>query len=173
MPGDYSTRNSNTSMTDNSNINTVQLANAEFLPHVVALVNEGHTVTLPLRGRSMRPFLEDGRDKALLAAPTDIDVGDAVLAEIQPGHFVLHRIIEIIEKQVTLRGDGNLSVEYCELKDIRAKAIAFYRKGRSKADSTKGLKWRLYSALWTRLYPVRRYLLFALHPHIPRRWMKS
>ena len=155
---------------NNSIVIIKQLPNDEFLPHVVALVEEGHTVTLPLRGRSMRPFLEDGRDKALLAAPTDINVGDAVLAEIQPGHYVLHRIIEIIEKQVTLRGDGNLGNEYCRIEDIRAKTIAFYRKGRTKADSITGLKWRLYSAIWTRLYPIRRYLLFALYPHFPRRW---
>ena len=155
---------------NNSTVIIKQLPNDEFLPHVVALVEEGHTVTLPLRGRSMRPFLEDGRDKALLAAPTDINVGDAVLAEIQPGHYVLHRIIEIIEKQVTLRGDGNLGNEYCRIEDIRAKAIAFYRKGRTKADSVTGLKWRLYSAIWTRLYPIRRYLLFVLYPHFPRRW---
>lgn len=155
---------------NNSTVIIKQLPNDEFLPHVVALVEEGHTVTLPLRGRSMRPFLEDGRDKALLAAPTDINVGDAVLAEIQPGHYVLHRIIEIIEKQVTLRGDGNLGNEYCRIEDIRAKAIAFYRKGRTKANSVTGLKWRLYSAIWTRLYPIRRYLLFALYPHFPRRW---
>lgn len=157
---------------NNSTISTKQLANAEFLPHVTALIKEGHTVTLPLRGRSMRPFLEDGRDKALLAAPTDINVGDAVLAEIHPGHYVLHRIVEIIEKQVTLRGDGNLNNEYCQIEDIRAKAIGFFRKGRSKADHVSGLKWRIYSALWMRLYPIRRYLLFVLYPHFPQRWKK-
>lgn len=157
---------------NNSTISTIQLANAEFLPHVVALVEEGHTVTLPLRGRSMRPFLEDERDKALLAAPTDIRVGDAVLAEIQPGHYVLHRIMDIIGKQVTLRGDGNLNNEYCRMEDIRAKAIGFYRKGRTKADSVEGVKWRLYSTIWTRLYPIRRYLLFIFYPHIPARFKK-
>ena len=157
---------------NNSTISTKQLANADFLPHVTALIKEGHTVTLPLRGRSMRPFLEDGRDKALLAAPTDINVGDAVLAEIHPGHYVLHRIVEIIEKQVTLRGDGNLNNEYCQIEDIRAKAIGFFRKGQAKADYVSGLKWRTYSALWMRLYPIRRYLLFALYPHFPQRWKK-
>ena len=149
---------------NNSTISTKQLANADFLPHVTALIKEGHTVTLPLRGRSMRPFLEDGRDKALLAAPTDINVGDAVLAEIHPGHYVLHRIVEIIEKQVTLRGDGNLNNEYCQIEDIRAKAIGFFRKGRAKANHVSGLKWRIY--------PIRRYLLFALYPHFPQRWKK-
>ena len=153
-------------------INTKQLDNAEFLPHVTALIEEGHTITLPLRGFSMRPFLENGRDKALLAAPTDIKVGDAVLAEILPGHYVLHRIISIDGDKVTLRGDGNLSEEHCKNTDIRAKAIGFFRKGKSVADSTNGIKWRIYSAIWTRLLPIRRYLLFILFPHIPTKLKK-
>ena len=41
-------------------------SNAQLLPEVVKMLNEGHTVTLPLKGYSMRPFLENGRDKALL-----------------------------------------------------------------------------------------------------------
>lgn len=154
-------------------MNTVQMPNAIFLPQVVALLQEGHTVTLPLRGRSMRPFLEDGRDKALLKITNDYREGDAVLAEISKGHFVLHRIIKIDHENVTLRGDGNLFNEYCKLGDIRAKAIGFYRKGNTaKADYTDGRKWRIYSWWWTRLYPIRRYLLFALHPHIPQRWKR-
>ena len=146
------------------------MANEVFLPQVVALLHEGHTATLPLRGRSMRPFLEDGRDKALLQLTDEPRVGDAVLAEISPGHFVLHRIIKIENGKVTLRGDGNLSNEHCRVEDIRAKAIGFYRKGRSRLDSTDGRKWRIYSWWWTRLFPLRRYLLFAFHPHIPARW---
>ena len=145
------------------------MANEVFLPQVVALLHEGHTATLPLRGRSMRPFLEDGRDKALLQLTDEPRVGDAVLAEIAKGHFVLHRIIAIEGEQVTLRGDGNLSDEHCRVEDIRAKAIGFYRKGRTKLDRTDGRKWRIYSWWWTRLYPIRRYLLFALHPHVPAR----
>ena len=145
------------------------MANEVFLPQVVALLQEGHTATLPLRGRSMRPFLEDGRDKALLQVIEEPKVGDAVLAEIAKGHFVLHRIIAIEGNHVTLRGDGNLSEEHCRLEDVRAKAIGFYRKGRSKLDSTDGRKWRIYSWWWTRLFPIRRYLLFALHPHVPAR----
>lgn len=137
----------------------LKLANAVLLPEVVAMIDEGHTVTLPLRGFSMRPFLEDGRDKALLSRPVGIKVGDAVLAEIAPQHYVLHRIIGIDGDRVTLRGDGNLSNEYCRLHDVKAKVIGFYRKGRAKLDSTDGRKWKTYSWLWMRLYPIRRYLL--------------
>lgn len=154
---------------------TKQLPNEEFLPFVISELQSvaGKTVTLPLRGRSMRPFLEDNRDKAILTITPDINTGDAVLAEISKGHFVLHRIVAIDGNLITLRGDGNLNVEHCTLSDIRAKAIGFYRKGRNKADMTEDYKWRIYSWLWTRLFPIRRYLLFALHPHVPARFKKK
>jgi hypothetical protein len=151
---------------------TKQMPNEQLLPFVIEQLEavEGKTVTLPLRGRSMRPFLEDGRDKALLIAAKQVAVGDAVLAEISPRHYVLHRVIGIDHDKVTLRGDGNLSNEYCRLADVKATALGFYRKGRTTLDSTNGLKWRTYSWLWMRLSPLRRYLLFALHPHIPARF---
>jgi hypothetical protein len=151
-------------------IKTIQIPNEVLLPFLIEELKAGHTATLPLRGRSMRPFLEDGRDKALLKLADDPKVGDAVLAEIQPGHFVLHRIIRIDGEKVTLRGDGNLSEEHCHLCNVRAKAIGFYRKGRTRLDSTDSRKWRIYSWWWTRLYPIRRYLLFMFHPHIPQRF---
>lgn len=137
----------------------IQFANAEFLPEVVKMLNEGHTVTLRLRGYSMRPFLENDRDKALLVKPSTIKVGDPVLAEIAPRHFVLHRIDRIEGDNITLRGDGNLGVEYCKKENIVGAVIGFYRKGRIKMDLTDGRKWKLYSFLWTRLLPIRRYLL--------------
>ena len=155
-----------------SPITTRVVDNATFLPHIVDLIAEGHTITLPLRGRSMRPFLEDGRDKALLSTPTDIAIGDAVLAELSPGHYVLHRVVAITPTEVRLLIDGNLTEEHCRPEDIRAKAIGFFRKGRTKADYTDGRKWKVYSALWMFLRPVRRYLLFLAHPHVPQRLKK-
>ena len=149
------------------------LPNDVFLPLVLDELKQhpDKTATINLRGRSMRPFLEDGRDKAILKLVSidDIRKGDAVLAEIQPGHNVLHRNdTNSSDGTVTLMGDGNLGYEHCRKEDIRAKAIGFLRKGRDKADMTTGRKWRVYSWLWTRLKPVRRYLLFARHPHIPQ-----
>ena len=137
----------------------IQFANAVLIPEIIKLIDDGHTVTLRLKGFSMRPFLEDGRDKALLTKPVSPKVGDPVLAEITPLHFVLHRIINIDGEKVTLRGDGNLRNEECTLADIKGAVIGFYRKGREKLDRTDGKKWRIYSWFWTRLFPIRRYLL--------------
>ena len=149
-------------------VREIKLSNAEFLPEIVKLMDEGHTVTLRLRGFSMRPFLEDNRDKALMTKATNPKVGDPVLAEIEPKHFVLHRIIAIDGDNVTLRGDGNLGNEYCTLSDVKGAVIGFYRKGRTTLDRTDGWKWRTYSFFWTRLYPIRRYLL-AFYRRI---WLK-
>ena len=137
----------------------IQFPNAILLPEIVKMLNEGHTVTLRLKGFSMRPFLEDGRDKALLTKAVNPKVGDPVLAEVSPKHFVLHRIIRISGDEVVLRGDGNLGTETCRLDDVKGAVVGFYRKGRETLDLTDGRKWRTYSWLWTRLYPIRRYLL--------------
>lgn len=64
-------------------IKEIQFANSVILPEIVKMMNEGHTVTLRLRGFSMRPFLEDNRDKALLTKTCDVKVGD-FLAEVSP-----------------------------------------------------------------------------------------
>lgn len=137
----------------------IRFPNAMLLPEIVRLLNEGHTVTLRLRGFSMRPFLEDSRDKALMTKAVNPKTGDPVLAEIAPGRFVLHRIIRIENDDVTLRGDGNMLTEHCHLEDIKASVIGFYRKGSDKLDRIDSWKWKTYSWIWTRLFPIRRYLL--------------
>lgn len=145
--------------------------NDVFIPFVLEELKRvpDKTAVINLRGNSMRPFLKNERDKAVLALPKGPCLkGDAVLAEVSPKHFVLHRIVDIDGDKITLRGDGNLGDEHCLASDIRAKAVGFLRKGRTTPDLTTGRKWRLYSWFWTRLYPIRRYLLFALHPHIPQ-----
>lgn len=144
---------------NNSEIKEIRLVNKEFLPLVVKDLERGHTVKLRLRGYSMRPFLEDRRDSALLTKVTRIRVGDPILAETTPGHYVLHRIVKVMGHHIILRGDGNLRCEMCTDKDIRANIIGFYRKGRTTLDPVDGWKWRTYSAIWTRLYPIRHYLL--------------
>jgi hypothetical protein len=122
---------------DDIQIREVQFANETLLPEIVKIMDEGHTVTLRLRGFSMRPFLEDNRDKALLVKAKDVHKGDAVLAEISPKHFVLHRIIKIEGYNITLRGDGNLGVEHCKMNDVKGFVLGFYRKGREKIDKTQ------------------------------------
>lgn len=144
----------------------IEVGNEALFHQVLALLQEGHSVTMRLKGTSMRPFLEDGRDKGVLESLNrEPRRGDVVMAEVSEGRYVFHRIIGIRGDMITLLGDGNLQEEHCRRGDIKALLTAFYRKGREKPDLASGLKWRTYSWLWMRLRPLRRYMLF-LHRHL-------
>ena len=140
----------------------------ELLPTVISLINEGHTVWLPLRGWSMRPFLEHDRDKALLGRAENIAIGDIVLAEVTKDKHVLHRLVRIDGEHITLLGDGNLKPEHCLMSDVHAKAIGFRRKGREKVDRPEEMKWRLYAAYWMRQPLIVRRCLLAAYRRIAK-----
>lgn len=141
---------------------TLTIPNDILIPEIGRLIEAGHTATFRVKGVSMRPFLEDGRDKVLLT-PVAVDalkVGDVVLAEVGEKRYVLHRICHINGSKIVLRGDGNVSGrEFCRRDDVIGKASAFFRKGREKSDSVDGRKWKLYSALWPSNSFLRRVFL--------------
>lgn len=141
--------------------NVKYLNNAEFLPHVIALANEGHDVTIPLRGFSMRPFLEDGRDLAILCKiDRPLKIGDIVLAELSPGRYALHRIYRLNKTHVQMLGDGNLSPDpVIKHEDVKVLVKAFLRKGSKNPDYVDGKKFQRYSKIWMKVTPVRRWLL--------------
>ena len=60
----------------------MEVPNAILLGHVKEALQIGHTATINVKGYSMRPFLENSKDKVRLAPPGVLRVGDAVLAEI-------------------------------------------------------------------------------------------
>lgn len=150
--------------------------NSKFLPQVVQLISEGHLATIVARGNSMRPFIEDGRDKLVFGKAEALEVGDVILAEVTEGQFVCHRIEKMDGGMVTMRGDGNVvGVEEFPESYVRAKLVQVIRKGKVYTLETSKV-WRFYSALWTRLLGCRRYLLALyrllwLH-QLPERWRK-
>ena len=144
---------------------TIEIPNEKLIPKVKEVVDRGATATLRVKGHSMRIFLSNGRDLVTLVAPEreNLRVGDVVLAEIQPKVYVLHRIIQRTQDQLTLMGDGNVgTTETCTINDVIGIVTLFYRKGRTKPDSVNGWKWKTYSRIWLTLTPFRRYIL-AIH----------
>lgn len=122
-------------------------------------IAEGHDATIIVKGYSMRPFLEHERDKVILTPViSPLKVGDAVLAEIEKGHYVLHRIIGIEGEHLTLMGDGNIrGTEHCTIRDVRGLVTHYIRPKRTLPASDARLQSRI--RLWRRLLPIRRYLL--------------
>ena len=139
---------------------TIALPNALFIPEIKRAIDEGHTTTFRVRGYSMRLFLEDRRDKVVLAPCKEVKVGDVVLAEIQKDKYVLHRVIQKEGEHLILMGDGNVyGTETCNTSNVIGIAIGFLRKERDVMDTTDGKKWKIYSFFWLRLKPIRRYIL--------------
>ena len=135
------------------------ISDRQIIEEAVRLVSEGVSVTLPVNGQSMLPFIVGGRESVILQRPTELKVGDVVLAWANNYRYVVHRIISISGDDVTLMGDGNLvGSERCTVADVKAKVTHvvdvhehlhnLYTPARCMA-----------AKVWWHLRPVRRYLL--------------
>lgn len=135
------------------------MTDREIIESAIQLVGDGVCVTFPVKGQSMLPFIIGGRESVILASPEHVKVGDVVLAWVEDCRYVVHRIVNISDNDVTLMGDGNIAgVEHCQLKDVKALASHVVdARGRHHNLYTK---WRMRAvALWRWLLPIRRYLL--------------
>lgn len=135
------------------------LPNNDILGDVIKLVNEGQRVTLPVNGYSMLPFIIGGKESVELVKPEKAAVGDVVLAWINGCRYVVHRIIRIEGNQVQLMGDGNLTAEeYCTISDVKARAEYVITPHGKRRYLYTPQRLR-FSRLWSKLLPVRRWIL--------------
>lgn len=135
------------------------MTDKDIILEAIRLVEEGVSVTLPVDGRSMLPFIIGGKESVILQQPKQPQIGDVVLALVEDGRYVVHRIIRIEGDIVTLMGDGNLvGTERCTIANIKALATHVVdAKGKMHQIDTP---WRRRAVrLWWHLRPVRRYIL--------------
>ena len=134
----------------------------KIIDEAVSLVNDGYSVTLPVAGRSMLPFIIGGRESVILAPPSGLKRGIVALAWVEGRRYVLHRIERIEGGRVTLMGDGNLAGrEHCRLSDIKAMATHVVDSKRKR--HCLYTRWRkVASEIWWMLLPIRRYLIFLM-----------
>ena len=132
---------------------------AMILSEAIRLVGEGIEVTFPVNGRSMRPFIEGGRDSVVLVRPTNVKPMDVVLAKTEDNRYVIHRVLEMAGERVTLMGDGNLQGrEHAECKQIYAKVThVVHPNGYKRSLYTPFIQF--VQKMWVSLLPLRRYLL--------------
>ena len=140
---------------------TIHINNHLLMQEITRMFNEQNkeSVTFIVRGYSMRPFLEDRRDKVVLAPPRVPVIGDVVLARVGKEQYALHRVIKIENGIYTMQGDGNPTymTETFTEECIIGIAKAFIRKGRTV--NTDSVIWRSYSFAWRMLKPFRRIFL--------------
>lgn len=140
---------------------TLHIENNLLVQEITRMFNElgKQSITIVIRGYSMRPFLEDRRDKVILVPPRTPKRDDVVLARTEDNRYALHRVIKAENGTYTMQGDGNptyMQEEFTDA-DIIAVAQAFIRKG--KLITTESITWRGYSFIWRISKPFRRILL--------------
>lgn len=135
------------------------LPNEILLGEVSNLLAEGKEVILMTKGFSMNPFIIGDRDSVLLKK-MEPRQGHIALAQIAPGHYVLHRIMSIEGDRVTLHGDGNLrGNEFCTLDKICGCVIAILKPRDRRTDCLSSC-FSFRSRLWVALPTiVKRYYL--------------
>lgn len=151
-------------------MDSAKKSDALIMAEAIRLVGEGVSVTFPVNGRSMLPFIVGGRDSVILEKPVDLCVGDVVLAHAIPDnvahlenaekHYVIHRIVAFSGENVVLMGDGNLvQREYCKRSEVYAKVVCVVQpNGKKSLQGT--FAERCAAKIWYILLPFRRYLLW-------------
>ena len=132
------------------------ISDHEILEEATRLAKEGLSVTLPVKGNSMLPFIIGGKESVILQKPDHPKVGDVVLAWVENCRYVVHRIIKIDGHDVVLMGDGNIiGTEHCKIDDICAIATHVVSADGKRHDLYS--KWRMRATrLWWYLRHIRR-----------------
>ena len=147
----------------------IVINNDEFFARVLEFLEQGRSVTIPVKGFSMLPFIRGEKDLVVLERPTrEYRVGDIVLFRFG-GRWVMHRIIAIDPGKVTMMGDGvPVNMEIVAPEEIFGLVTEIRRNGRRKVDPASRRQQRLVR-IWRKLLPVRQYLLY-LYRHLPWNW---
>lgn len=139
----------------------LEISNDIFFSEVEHALGQGQSVTITLRGNSMRPWLKDGKHKVVLRAHNreDIQPGAIMLFKHKSRH-TLHRIRSIDAQMVTFAGDGNINqIEVVMQEDIIAIATSIIAPGGRVVDCTSR-EWRVKSWAWLTLpQTIRRVIL--------------
>lgn len=128
------------------------------------LLSEGKTIQISPIGYSMYPLFVPGRDMARIAPSdgTNLARGDVALYRREGSILVLHRIWKREGERFYFVGDNQKEVEGpLPVQQIRGKLVGFERRG--AYVSVKHPVYRLMSALWLWLRPVRPVISGCIH----------
>lgn len=138
---------------------TLVLPNDILLGQITDMLVQGMSVVLRTKGNSMLPFIRGERDSVELFRTDSIKENDIVLAHLDNGMYVLHRVISIDGDNVTLMGDGNIrGTEHCTFDNVCGTALYIVSEKGRRIDCRSSSFLRK-ARLWRRLLPFRRYIL--------------
>ena len=136
----------------------------ESLAELIQLqLDNGGRAKLTVTGCSMLPMLRNRLDVVeLIPVSGKQKKGDVILYHRDNGQYVLHRIIAVDEQGYICCGDNQFMREPIKQDQLIAVVDSFTRKGRYYSVSAFG--YRIYTAVWVGLFPLRRCYLAVRRP---------
>ena len=119
-----------------------QVDTKAYMTALRSLTEQGHSVSVPVAGSSMSPFLAGGRDTVFFY-------------ERASGQFVMHRIRRVHrDGSLDILGDAQTETEAGILpQQVFARATAVCRKGRQLQPGD--FLWELFRGPWLWVIPLR------------------
>lgn len=133
------------------------IENQQISPIIAEALNNHQEVILRVSGHSMNPFFFHQETLVTIKQQDVYHKYDIVLAIRDNQHLILHRLIQINEAFIRLRGDGQTTCEVFRTDQILGKVVSFEQKGRVVQTSSK--RFRFWSRVWQFLILIRRPLL--------------
>ena len=112
-------------------------------------LEQNEMLTYSIVGVSMFPLLRQGKDLFTVRKKGEerCKAGDVVLYRRPPDQYVLHRVVEVRQKDYVILGDNCITKEIgIRDEDILGVMTGYVRDGREHSVEEAG--YRLYSAVW-------------------------
>jgi hypothetical protein len=143
------------------------IPNKIFFEEIGNQLSIGKTVCIKAQGNSMYPFIKNETDELLLQKLNEsILKGMIVLAQLNNGNYVIHRVKRVLQHTVILKGDGSVrETETCAKNNVTAKVIAVIRNGKQIRENS--IRWIYFRYAWLSNRFARKILL-ALYRRLDR-----
>lgn len=115
------------------------LPNQTFFQLAEQMLRQGHQVKIMAKGQSMRPFLLNGEEVTVVPVPDPnrLRKGIIILAKTTDGTTILHRIHEMGDGFILMKGDGNIDQTETVLPaDVLGIVSSIHRNGREISPYT-------------------------------------
>ena len=122
-----------------------KISNSVFFAEVLEQLAVNKEVTIPLRGTSMLPLLNEKHHNLVLSSQFgELQKGDIVLFRLNDS-YILHRIRKIEGEKIFTQGDAVPYGEICTKNDVVAILVKIIDKRNGNVIDCKSKSWQLKS----------------------------
>ena len=104
----------------------------------------------------MLPMLHQNRDIIVIVPPEGRLKKYDVALHKRGSSYILHRIIDIQDKEYLIRGDNTYRMEHVSPELVIGVLTGFVRNGKSYTVEDTG--YQIYCRIWNAIYPLRKIL---------------